>query len=230
MKRTPNVYAIITAGGSGIRFRKGKSETPKQYQSLNKKPVILYPLMAMQKCKAVSGIFISASPDYFEYLHKLSAKYKISKLKALVEGGKTRFESVRNAFLQIETVSPKDLVLIHDAARPNINIQFVNSLIAEALKLGNVIPALPVAETIKRAKKGIIKETVNRNELYTVQTPQIFRYKDLKMAYSKSRSTHFTDESALVERAGFKVRVVAGSKTNLKITTAQDLVLLRKII
>lgn len=226
--RRKNVIAILTAAGTGTRF--GKAGKPKQFLKLKNKPVILYPLIAMQKCKAVSGIFISSSPDYFDYLHKMAVENKVTKLLALVEGGKTRFESVKNAFGQIELITSADYVLIHDAARPNISAAMLDSMINGAMKYGNVIPGTPVSETVKRVKNSVIVETINRENLWTVQTPQVFRYKDLNDSYRKAKRRDFTDEASLVESAGYRVRIIEGQRANIKITTPEDLDLMKRII
>ena len=224
------VIAIITAAGSGLRFSgQSKNNVPKQFLKIANSPIILFPLLAMQKCRAISGIFISSQNKYFDFLHNLASKNKITKLLGLVEGGATRFASVRNAFNQIDT-APNDLILIHDAARPNINAALVNSIIDEAKKHGEVIFGRRVLETVKREKNGFITETINRENLWTIQTPQVFRYKVLKNSYEKSRKNNFTDESALVEAAGFKVKIIEGPAGNIKVTTPEDLKQLRKLM
>jgi len=225
-----NVIAIVTAAGSGKRFSKdSKKETPKQFLRLSNKPVILFPLLAMQKCKAISGIFISSAPDYFDFLHTLAIKNKITKLSGLVEGGKTRFESVKNAFEQIDE-SGSPLVLIHDAARPNVNKALIEKIINAANKYNEVIIGRRLSETIKREKNGYILETLNRENLWAIQTPQVFRYKTLKDAYRKTRKNDFTDEASLVEAAGYRVKIIEGTKENIKITTPEDLDFLKKIM
>ena len=232
------VFAIITAAGSGLRFSaakaSGKQKTitfhPKQFISLNGKPVILYSLLAFQKSRLVDEIYVPSIPKYFDFIHNLSVKNRVSKLTALVEGGKTRFESVRNAFFQIDG-KPNDLVLIHDAARPNVDINIIETLINAALKYGEVIPGIKISETVKREKKGIITGTIDRNNLWLIQTPQVFRYKILKKAYEKAgRTNDFTDESSAVEHAGFKVRVIEGNKYNTKITSPEDFKVLKKLL
>ena len=98
------------------------------------------------------------------------------------------------------------------------------------MKFGEVVPGLKISETVKKEKKGIITGTVDRNNLWTVQTPQVFRYEVLKKSYLKAgRKNYFTDESALAENAGFKVRIIKGSRDNIKITTEEDLRILKKI-
>ena len=227
------ITAILTAAGTGSRFSlsaSSKKEFPKQFLSLNGIPVILYSLLAFQKIKAVDEIFTALNPDYFDLVHRLAFKYRITKLTTLVEGGKTRFESVRNAFYQVEA-KPNDLILIHDAVRPNINSNTVKELINASLKYGEVIPGVKISETVKRERKGVITETVDRSNLWTVQTPQVFRYKILKKAYEKAgRKNNFTDEAALVEHAGFKVRIIEGNRSNIKITSQEDIKLLKKLI
>ncbi len=224
------VFAIITAGGKGDRFsRSSKDKTPKQFIKLFNKPIIQYPLIAMQRSKAVSGIFISCAAEHFDFLHTLAEKNNITKLTALVEGGRSRFESVKNAFRQI-IAEPNDLILIHDAVRPNINAKFIDRLIDLGRKAGEVIPALPIAETVKRENKGFVTETLNRENLWQIQTPQIFRYKVLKDSYRRTRRRDFTDESSLVESAGYKVKITEGTKDNVKITTPEDLGFLKKIM
>lgn len=221
-------FAIVTAAGSGSRFSSRKGSLPKQFLNLNGLPVILHSLLVFQKNKLIDEILISAEPKYFDLIHRLAVKYKLTKLTTLVEGGKTRFGSVKNAFLQVEG-KKGDLVLIHDAARPNIKKQLVDDIINGAGKYGEVVPGIKVSETIKREKKGIVTETVNRNNLWTIQTPQVFRYVVLKKSYLKAgRRNNFTDEAALVENAGFKVRIIEGSSDNVKITTEEDLKILKK--
>jgi len=227
-----DVHVIITAGGTGTRFNKNsKSSTkPKQFMSLLGKPVILHSLLKFQKCKEVKSIYISASKEYFNLLHTLTAKNKITKLKALVEGGKTRFESVRNAFNQVNC-SVDDIILIHDAARPNVTKEDIASLIKASQKYGEVILGVRVSDTVKRTSGSIIKETVDRNDLWLVQTPQAFRYDVLSRSYIIAGSkTDFTDEASLAEFAGYEVRVSEGSRYNIKITSQEDIKLLKKIM
>jgi 2-C-methyl-D-erythritol 4-phosphate cytidylyltransferase len=224
------VFAIITAAGSGTRFSPGKNKIPKQFVKLNGKPVILYSLEAFQKSKHIDEILVSANYKYFDFLHSLAVQNKITKLTTLVEGGKTRFVSVRNAFLQIEG-KHTDLVMVHDAARPNINKNFIEKLLNYSAKFGEVIPGIKVSETVKRERKGIITGTVDRSNLWTVQTPQVFKYGILEKSYIKAgRKNDFTDEASLVENAGYKVRITEGEKENIKITTRDEINLIKKIM
>ena len=231
-----NVTAILTAAGTGARFRKlsgGTSKTPKQFIRIFNKPVILYSLLVFQKCRLIDKIIITSSKENFALLHALAAKNKITKLDRLVEGGNSRAESVRNAFRQIGE-HKNMLVLIHDAARPNITISMVNKIIAASQKYGSVITGSRITETVKRSENDVITETLNRSNLWTIQTPQVFPYNVLKESYSKVRSikklSSFTDESSLIENAGFKVKIIEGPPDNIKITSPEDIALLKKLM
>ncbi|MGA2669697.1 MAG: IspD/TarI family cytidylyltransferase, partial [Ignavibacteria bacterium] len=154
----------------------------------------------------------------------------ISKLSALVEGGKTRFISVRNAFKQI-IADKNDLIIIHDAVRPALNNKMINEIINEAIKYGEVIYGIRVSDTIKLVNKNIIKVTLNRDNLRAIQTPQVFRYKTLVNSYNRSlKKNDHTDESSIVESAGYRVRILEGSPKNIKITTPDDFKLLKQIL
>lgn len=227
-----DVHVIITAGGTGTRFSRSSrtSSKPKQFLNLLGKPVILHSLLKFQKCKEVKSIYISASKEYFNLLHAIAAKNRITKLRALVEGGKTRFESVRNAFNQVEC-KVSDLILIHDAARPNVTKSDISELIKTSRKYGEVILGIKVSDTVKRTSGSIIKETVLRDDLWLVQTPQAFRYDVLSRSYIiAGKKTDFTDEASLAEFAGYEVRVTEGSRFNIKITSAEDMTALKKIM
>ena len=222
------VYAIVAAGGTGSRF-KSSSSRPKQFLKLNNKPVILYSLLALQKCKAVNHITVSADKKYFPLIRRLAKKHRITKLTVFAEAGKTRFESVRNAFRKIKG-SENDLVLIHDSARPMINKSDVEKIIEEAKKSRAVIYGIKVSDTIKKSSEGYVSKTIDRKNLWLIQTPQIFSYKILSDAYNKSKKKSYTDEAALAEWAGYDVRIIDGKRRNVKITAADDFEIVRKLI
>jgi 2-C-methyl-D-erythritol 4-phosphate cytidylyltransferase len=227
---TPQVRAIIAAGGSGKRFYGNLNvKRPKQYLKLNGEPVILYSLRAFQKSRLIHEIVVSASPDYFDYLHSLCTRYGISKVTQFTEGGRTRFNSVKKAFLQIKS-DDEDLIVIHDAARPNVSPQFIDRLISHALIYGNVIPGIRINSTVKRSRGNFVTETIDRKNLWEIQTPQVFRYNVLRNSYMNTKLRNFTDESSMVEHSGFKVRVCEGYKGNIKITDKSDLSLLKLLI
>ncbi len=227
-----NIHVIITAAGSGKRFNntKTKAAKPKQFLNLLGKPVILHSLLKFQKIKEVKSIIISAEKQYFNYIHSLANKHKITKLKTLVEGGSTRFDSVRNAFNELNCPLD-DIVMIHDAARPNVTRADLKILLDISVKEGEVILGSKVSETVKRTVKDTVSETISRQDLWLIQTPQAFRYNTLSKAYILAgKKKDFTDESSLVEYAGFIVKVTEGSRNNIKITTLEDLKTLKKLM
>jgi 2-C-methyl-D-erythritol 4-phosphate cytidylyltransferase len=218
--------AIIPAGGKGLR---SGSATPKQYLKVNGSEVIVYTLRTFQKNKLIDRIIISAEPEYFNLLIKLVKKYKLNKVDLIVEGGKTRQDSVFNAVLSSDAY-PNDLLVVHDAARAFLPNDVLTNAIETAKKKGNALVCIKAKDTMVKVKK-FVDEYLNRDEVYYVQTPQIFKYRDLERALSIAHREHFvgTDESMLVKRIGKKINIVEGSVFNFKITTKEDVELFKKL-
>jgi 2-C-methyl-D-erythritol 4-phosphate cytidylyltransferase len=219
--------AIIPAAGKGLR---SGLATPKQYLKVNGKEIIVYTLQTFQKNKLINKIIIAAETEYFSLLIKLVKKYKLSKVKLIVEGGSTRQQSVYNAVLSSDA-NDNDLLVVHDAARALIPNDILKNAIISAKKNGNALVCIKVKDTLIKGKKTVDKY-LNRDEVYYVQTPQIFKYRDLQRALSKADKEKFigTDESMLVKRLGKKVHIVEGSVFNFKITTKEDVEMFRKLI
>jgi 2-C-methyl-D-erythritol 4-phosphate cytidylyltransferase len=227
-----HVKAILTAAGSGKRFniKSGKKSLPKQFVRIHGKPVILYSLLALQKCREVDEILVTCNSEYIEMIDKIVSANKITKLAMYVEGGKTRFESVKNAFKQI-AAGDNDTILIHDAARPNIASDFISSLIKASKKADGVVTGHRITDTVKKESKLFIKDTINRKELWTVQTPQVFKYSVLADSYKKAgKKKDFTDESSMAEAAGYKIKLLEGPKENIKITVPEDVELMKYLL
>ena len=219
--------AIIPAGGKG--FRSGLA-TPKQYLKVNGMEIIVYTLQTFQRNKHIGKIIIAAEPEYFSLLIGLVKKYKLSKVKLIVEGGSTRQQSVYNAVLSSEA-DDNDLLVIHDAARALIPNEILTNAIISAKKNGNALVCIKAKDTLIKGDKTVDKY-LNRDEVYYVQTPQIFKYKDFYKALVKAEKENFvgTDESMLIKRTGKKVNIVEGSVFNFKITTKEDVELFKKLI
>lgn len=219
--------AIIPAAGKGLR---SGLATPKQYLKVNGKEIIVYTLQTFQKNKLINKIIIAAETEYFSLLIKLVKKYKLSKVKLIVEGGSTRQQSVYNAVLSSDA-NDNDLLVVHDAARALIPNDILKNAIISAKKNGNALVCIKAKDTLIKGKKTVDKY-LNRDEVYYVQTPQIFKYRDLQRALSKADKEKFigTDESMLVKRLGKKVHIVEGSVFNFKITTKEDVEMFRKLI
>ncbi len=222
-----NCIAIIPAGGKGLR---SGLATPKQYLKVNNKEIIVYTLQTFQKNKLINKIIIAAEPEYFSLLIKHVKKYKLSKVKLIVEGGSTRQQSVYNAVLSSEA-DDNDLLVVHDAARALITNDVLTNAIISAKKNGNALVCIKAKDTLIKGKK-FVDEYLNRDEVYYVQTPQIFKYKELQRALGKAHSEKFvgTDESMLIKRLGKKVNIVEGSVFNFKITTKEDVEMFRRLV
>ena len=218
--------AIIPAGGKG--FRSGYS-TPKQYLKVHGKEIIVYTLQIFQKNKFIDEIIIAAEPEYFYHLIKLINKYKLSKVKLIVEGGSTRQQSVFNAVLASEA-NESDLIVVHDAARALLPSNILSDAIQLAKQKGNALVCIKAKDTLIKGK-NTVDEYLNRDEVYYVQTPQIFKYKDLRRALIKAEKENLvgTDESMLIRRTGKKVHIAQGSVFNFKITTKEDVDLFKKL-
>ncbi len=221
------VYAVIPAGGKGKR---GGTETPKQYIRFHGKELIAYTLEVFQKNNLVDEIIIAAEPNYFPVLEEIKKKFNLNKILKIVEGGEERQDSVHNALKSI-IANDNDLIAVHDAARPLLPDDILTKAINTAQEKGNALVCLKARDTLLKGDH-IVKEYVDRSEIYYVQTPQIFRYKDLKKAMKKAYEKNFigTDESMLIKEIGIDINIVEGSMLNFKVTTATDIEMFEKLI
>ena len=220
------VKVIIPASGSGERFG---GKTPKQFLKIGNKEIIAHTLEKFNRIKLIDEIIISTKLEHFVKVSSVIKKYNLTKVKKIVEGGSRRQDSVYNALLNLEC-KDDDLILIHDAVRPFISSKKINEIISEAKNGDGVILGLPVSETVKRVDgKSNVSETIDRNNLWMIQTPQAFRYDVLKRSFEKANEENFTgtDESAIVENAGYLVKIITGERDNVKVTVKDDLKKLR---
>lgn len=212
------ITAIIPAAGSGSRYSKDKN---KLLENLEGIPVIVRTLQTISDIKEIGKIIICTSSNLTNEIKELVELYKITKIKNIIPGGATRQESV---FLGLNSVeADTDFVLIHDAARPLIDKYIVINAIYTSIEKGNIIVAVPAKDTIKRVSNNKVIDTPDRSELWNVQTPQIFNYKQLLSGHEKFKSESFTDDSLIIEKLGLPVYTVMGSYKNIKITTQEDL-------
>jgi 2-C-methyl-D-erythritol 4-phosphate cytidylyltransferase len=174
--------------------------------------------------REVNGIVVAAPPADVLAARRLFLRHRIPRLLAVVPGGTERQESV---WLALQAAPEEaELLVVHDAVRPFITAQLVRTVLAEAGRHGAATCGLPVTETMKRVRDGVVETTVEREGVWLVQTPQAFRRGLLWEAHEKARRDGFrgTDDAVLVERLGHPVRMVPGLPENLKITTREDLV------
>lgn len=222
------VSAIIVAAGKGIRMNSGKK---KQYLHLCGEPIVVRTLRLFSDCRFIDSIYL-AVPSSDEALCRelIQDSPGIRSGCRVIAGGSSRQESVYKGLLAMEkeTVGD-DLVLIHDGVRPLVTREHIDACVASARKNGACILALPAQDTLKQVEtsSGIISATLTRRDVWFAQTPQVFTYALIRDAHERALKDGFeaTDDAMLVERMHFPVRVVSGSKTNLKITTPEDLAL-----
>ncbi|MDD5311023.1 MAG: 2-C-methyl-D-erythritol 4-phosphate cytidylyltransferase [Candidatus Omnitrophica bacterium] len=218
------VAAIVAAAGKGERL---KSKVHKPFVALGKDPILLHALRVLDNSNLVGEIIVVAHQADLPKARLLLKKAKLKKFKELVAGGKRRMDSVKNGLSAVS--EDVDYVIIHDGCRPFIDNKMISSVLGAAETFGAAIAAMPVKPTIKEVEKGnFVAATLKRETLVDVQTPQAFRRDLLLRAYDKAfaegaEGAEATDDSALVERMGIKVKVVDGSYKNIKITTQEDL-------
>jgi len=229
------VIAIVPSAGLGRRFG---SDANKPFQILGGKPLVVWALEALESVDAIEEIIPVLRKEDVERGIEVFRSYNISKTKRVAAGGKERQDSVYNG---LKLIGDKNcIVLIHDGVRPFIEKDLIEKVIKELLKGGKgglksfdgVVLGVPVKDTIKEAESGIIKSTIRRDSLWAIQTPQVFPYKKISAAYKKSIKEGFysTDDAALMERYGGKIKVIMGSYSNIKITTPDDLIFAEYLI
>jgi 2-C-methyl-D-erythritol 4-phosphate cytidylyltransferase len=221
------IFAVIPAGGKGIR---SGFSAPKQYLKFYNKELIVYTLEVFQKNKLINEIIVAAEANYFPLLKRIREKYKLTKIKNIVEAGIERQDSVYNALSSIDAID-EDLIVVHDAARPLLNSNVLNKAVNVAVEKGNALVCIKTKDTLIRANRTV-NSYLDRWEIYNVQTPQIFKYKDLMKAYKKAIKEKYygTDESVLVKNLGKKIHITEGSVMNFKVTTKEDIQLFKRLI
>ncbi len=217
---------IIVAAGSFTRM-KGVN---KQLLEIGGVPVIVRTLLAFERCKSISGIILVVRADDIFTMQLLTEKYGISKLTDIVCGGSNRQESVQKGLSRVG----KDVksVLIHDGARPLVTSDIIEGVAAGLENYSAVTCAVAVVDTLKRVdSKGVVTETVDRNGVVAVQTPQGVNVADYKAALEKAGDiSRFTDDMSIMENAGFEVLITSGSRSNIKITTPSDIALAKSLL
>jgi len=218
--------AVITAGGLGKRFdTQGGDNLPKQFISLSGKPVIAHSILTLEKSALVTNIIVVVPENWVEHTRReVVEKFNLKKVFNVVSGGNERQESVLRG---LKAVPDKpDVVVVHDGVRPFVTLELVEEVITKAFESGGAIAAIPATDTIKMSTpEQIIESTVPREKIWFAQTPQAFKYDIISEALEKaSREKYFgTDEAELVERLGREVKIIFGSRENLKITTPEDI-------
>jgi 2-C-methyl-D-erythritol 4-phosphate cytidylyltransferase len=212
-------YSIIVAGGSGSRM---KSDMPKQFLSIVGKPIIIITLEKFLSVKDNTVILVLPKSS-FEYWENLKSGFskEIQNIQ-VVEGGKTRFQSVKNGLKAI--TADYGLVAVHDAVRPFVSVETIEKTFETALQLQSAVVYVDSKDSIRMITTNG-NEAVDRTKIKIIQTPQTFDLKLLKEAYLLEEKSTFTDDASVFEDFGKIIHLVEGDYTNIKITTPEDIAL-----
>lgn len=210
---------VLPAAGSGKRMGAGQN---KLFLELLDKPILIHTLEVFQQDPFCTGIWLAVKPEERVYIQGLLEQFGITKVKGLPAGGVERQHSVHSCMKEMQQV---DIVLVHDAARPFITHDIIANLVQSAHQNGAAIAGVRAKDTMKKVRNGIIEETVDRDSLWMIQTPQAFQYDLIVEAEDVAEKVGFlgTDEAMLVERLGHTVHIVESSYENVKMTTQEDL-------
>lgn len=214
------VYVIVVAAGRGTRFG---APIPKQFCLLGGRPVLMTTIERLRHARPDAEMVLVLSAESVEYWQEQCRRYGFDGPK-IVEGGATRWESVRNALEAMDTGSG-DIVMIHDGARPLVMKSVVDALVDTVEASGRgAVPVVPVSDSMRIVSSAGVSEAVDRSRFRLVQTPQAFPAAMVKEAYQRPYSALFTDDASVVEAAfGIPVELVDGNPATLKITHSADL-------
>jgi len=200
------------------------SDRPKQFLLLAGTPIVVHTLRQFEECESIQEIIVVLPAEESAGFLSMAGKFGLRKLVKVVPGGSTRADSVKRGFMSIRAATA-DIVAVHDGARPFVSVEEIKRTVASARETGAAILVGPAVDTIKEVDGDSVVRTLNRKQLRRALTPQCFRYDLLKRAFENIdvNDPSITDESFLVEKLGESVAIVEGSPANIKITTAQDL-------
>jgi 2-C-methyl-D-erythritol 4-phosphate cytidylyltransferase len=222
--------AVILAGGSGKRM--DSMDAPKQFVNVCEKPILIHTLQVFDLHQEIDEIIVVCLESHMQDLQAMIRKFALQKVRQIISAGKTRQESSYNS---LRAVSQREaVVVVHDGVRPLLSERIIHDNIKAAQRCGAVDTVIRATDTIVKSADGeFIDDIPPRQELFLSQTPQSFRYEVLLQAHqwaARQQIINATDDCQLVKRMGHKVALVAGDKLNFKITTQEDLVLLRALM
>ena len=196
-----------------------QSEVPKQFMLLNGKPILMHTIESFYYSDFKPEIILVLNVDFITYWEQLCEKYNFLIPHTLIKGGLQRFHSVKNG---IKAIKEDSVIAIHDAVRPLASNELICRSFKEAEESGNAIVAIKSKDSV-RQQKGNTSLSLNRDEIYLIQTPQTFQFELLNTAYKQEYSNEFTDDASVVERTGITLNLIEGESKNLKITFPEDL-------
>ncbi|NMB25575.1 MAG: 2-C-methyl-D-erythritol 4-phosphate cytidylyltransferase [Firmicutes bacterium] len=219
------VVAIVPAAGKGVRMG---LEGGKQFIQLAGKPVLARTLLALEDSKEIEAIIVVTAEYQVDLGRQIVREYGIGKVRAVIPGGESRQASVWAGLRQAADIADVEVVLVHDGARPLVDVALIDGAVAAARLHGAVGVAVPVKDTIKvRDAEGFVASTPPREDLWAIQTPQAFQFDILWEAHTQALAENWTgtDDCMLVEMLGRRVELIEGSYRNIKLTTKEDLIL-----
>ena len=224
--------ALLIAGGSGNRMNQ---DIPKQFITVNERPVIVYTLEAFENHPEIDCIAVVCIEGWDQVLWAYAKQFNISKLKYVVPGGKNGQDSIRNGVFELEKhFEPTDLVLIHDAIRPMVSAEIISDNIRVAKQYGNAITVIPCAEAMMQTEDGLVSVgSYPRDRLKRTQTPQAFRIGDICDLHRRALEAGITNSVAsctLKSEMGEQVYFSAGSEKNIKLTTVEDIDIFKALL
>lgn len=212
------VVAVVAAAGSGKRLG---LKTKKPFVMLAGKPIIVRTIESLSASDLVDSVIVAIEEPCIPRFMRLASAHRLRKVSAVVTGGATRAQSVKNCLSRLDEGC--EIVLIHDGGRPLVDKRIIADAVKAARRYGACIAAVPESDTVKSAGKDlVIRKTLDRKCIFRAQTPQAFRVPVIRKAYERAGSA-VTDDASAVEISGGKVRIIMGSYRNIKITAREDL-------
>ncbi|MFH0988904.1 MAG: 2-C-methyl-D-erythritol 4-phosphate cytidylyltransferase [bacterium] len=225
----PKVIVIVPAAGSGKRIG---GTIKKQFLLLREKPILIHTLQRFEHCTEIDEIAVAVPEQSIAEMESMTSHYRLHKVSKVTIGGERRQDSVYNVLKKLSLKS-SDIVLVHDGVRPFVESKRIAQLVKSCREYDAAVLAVQPKDTIRRSAGGdFFDQTLDRNAIWLVQTPQAFKAGVLMKAYEQAKKDCFysTDDAALLEHIGIKARIVEGSYDNIKITTHEDLELARLIL
>lgn len=210
-------YAILVAGGSGSRMQ---NTIVKQFLLLDGKPVLMHTLEAFHQCALKPEILLVLNIHQHNYWDELCNTYGCTIPHQVIKGGEQRFHSVKNG---LKAIKGKGIVAVHDAVRPLVSPELILKSFEVAEEKGNCIVGITPTDSIRRIMSNQKSESLNRNEVTLIQTPQTFNLDILRKSYQKPFRNEFTDDASVAEYSGFEINMIEGERENIKITYPEDL-------
>lgn len=224
MTATIPTYVVIVAGGQGTRMG---TAIPKQFLEIHGKPILFHTIKAFTDTLPDSRIILVLPAQQISYAQMVLQHFGQGLDVTIVTGGPTRFHSVQNG---LNAIATPGIVMVHDGVRPLVRADLILRCRQQAIEKGSAIPAIAVADSVRKTTGGELSQPIDRSALRLIQTPQTFRSELLLPAYQQEYQESFTDEATVCEASGHQVHLIEGIKNNIKITTPEDIAIAEAIM